>query len=194
MTHKKQAMDRRLALKQLAWITGGAILIPSCDFSQKSVLEAYQKLQVTEAERETLAHVTNTIFPGVHLKKADEIGLADFVLVMANDCLSEAEQIDFCTGLRAFDSFSKKTFKKTFGKMNTSESADAFRTTMEMEADNNSAIASVKSFLGITKRFALQGYLTSNYYMTEIMPYKMIPGGFVGSKLVTEIERINPNG
>ena len=187
-------MERRLALKQLAWITGGIILIPSCDFSQESVLEAYQKLQITASQRDTLAQVTNTIFPGVILKKADEVGLPDFVLIMANDCLADKEQEQFLIGLRGFDSFSEETFGKSFVKMDNNEAADAYRSIMAMEAEEDSNLASTKVFLGISKRFALQGYLTSEYYMTEIMPYKMIPGGFKGSKLVTEIERINPNG
>jgi hypothetical protein len=187
-------MDRRLALKQLAWITGGVVLIPSCDFSQESVLEAYEKLQVTDSQRETLKQVTNTVFPGVKLKKGEEVGLPDFVLIMANDCLPESEQGQFLKGLRGFDSFSKKEFGKTFGKMETAESAEAYRSIMAMEEAENSDLASIKAFLGITKRFALQGYLTSEYYLTEIMPYKMIPGGFKGSKLVSELERINPNG
>lgn len=187
-------MDRRLALKQLSWITGGMILIPSCDFTQESVLEAYHKLQVTNLHRDTLSQVTNTIFPSVKLRKADEVGLSDFVLIMANDCLSEKDQEQFLKGLKGFNTFSKETFGKSYGKMNKNEAADAYRAIMGMEAEENSALASTKVFLAITKRFALQGYLTSEYYMTEIMPYKMIPGGFKGSKLVTEIERINPNG
>lgn len=187
-------MDRRLALKQLAWITGGVILIPSCDFTQESVLEAYEKLQVTASHRETLNQVTNTIFPGVKLKKGEEVALPDFVLIMANDCLPESEQEQFLTGLKNFDSFSKKEFGKTFEKMDPTDAADAYRSTMAMEAEEDSELASTKAFLGITKRYALQGYLTSEYYLTEIMPYKMIPGGFKGSKLVSELERINPNG
>lgn len=187
-------MDRRLALKQLAWITGGVMLIPSCEFNQKSVLEAYEKLQVTASQRETLNQVTNTIFPGVKLKKGEEVALPDFVLIMANDCLPESEQEQFLKGLKSFDSFTKKEFGKTFEKMDASDAAEAYRRIMAMDAEDNSDLSSTKTFLGITKRFALQGYLTSEYYLTEIMPYKMIPGGFKGSKLVSELERINPNG
>jgi len=192
--NQKSTMDRRIALKQLAWITGGVILIPSCDFTQESVLEAYQKLQVTASQRETLTQVTNTVFPGVKLKKADEVGLPDFVLIMANDCLPESEQEQFLAGLKGFDTFTKKEFGKTFKKMDADEAAEAFRNIMAMESEENPDLASTKEFLGITKRFSLQGYLTSEYYMTEIMPYKMIPGGFKGSKLISELERINPNG
>lgn len=187
-------MDRRIALKQLAWITGGVILIPSCDFTQESVLEAYEKLQVTVSQRETLNRVTNTIFPGVKLKKGEEVSLPDFVLIMANDCLPESEQEQFVKGLKRFDSFTREEFGQTFEKMDTSEAADTYRSIMGMDSKDNSDLESTKAFLGITKRFALQGYLTSEYYLTEIMPYKMIPGGFKGSKLVSDLERINPNG
>lgn len=187
-------MDRRLALKQLALITGGAIVIPSCDFSKESALEAYKRLHITPTDRETLTHVVNTIFPGIRLKKADEISLQDFVLVMANDCLPEEEQQSFVTGLKAFPPYSKKEFGSAFSRMDSNESADTFRAILAKDPQENKDLADIQSFLKTTKRFALQGYLTSEYYMTEVMPHKMIPGGFRGSKLVSEIEHINTNG
>ncbi len=57
-------MDRRIALKQLALITGGLILIPSCDFNRENVLVAYEKLQITDAHKKILTKVVETILPG----------------------------------------------------------------------------------------------------------------------------------
>ncbi|MCC5937565.1 MAG: gluconate 2-dehydrogenase subunit 3 family protein [Lunatimonas sp.] len=184
-------MDRRLALKQLALLTGGAVLIPSCDFSQESALVAYKKLQITASDKATLTDVVNTIFPGIKLKKGDEVDVPDFVLIMANDCLSKEEQSSFVAGLKAMDAYTKKTFGKTLGMMEAMEAAATYR---QLMAKEDGQAAKVKDFLSTTKRFALQGFLTSAYYMTEIMPYTMIPGGYRGSVPVSEIERINTNG
>jgi hypothetical protein len=186
-------MDRRLALKQLALITGGAILIPSCDFSPESVLDAYRNLHITESDRNALRAILNIVFPGVHLKKAEELDLQDFVLVMANDCLNEEEQRVFVKGLREVESYSRKAFGKSFGEMDAKEGAEAFRQAIK-EDGKPMAPEEVREFLATAKRFGLQGYLTSSYYMTEIMPYNMIPGGYRGTVNIAEIERINTNG
>lgn len=187
-------MDRRLALKQLAMLTGGAILIPSCDFSQESVLEAYQNLNVNASDQHALKGVLNVLFPGIHLKKAEELDLHEFVLVMANDCLSEEDQQSFVKGLKQLDGYSKKAFGKTFGQMEAEEGAEAFKNALSADEGNSKTPDTIRDFLATTKRFGLQGYLTSSYYMTEIMPYNMIPGGYKGSVPITEIERINTNG
>lgn len=184
-------MDRRLALKQLALLTGATVLIPACDFNQESALDAYKKLQVTASDKATLTDVVNTIFPGVRLKRGEEVDLPDFVLIMANDCLSEEEQSSFVTGLKGLDAYTKKAFGKTFGRMEATEAADTYR---QLLAKEDGKASKVQDFLKTTKRFAMQGYLTSAYYMTEVMPYNMIPGGYRGSVLVAEIERINTNG
>src|SRR5690554_317864 len=110
-------MDRRLALKQLALFTGGLMAFPSCDFSRENVLEAYEKLQVSEAHRSLLAKVVETILPGGDIVGARELDMQDFVLVMANDCLNEEDQIRFVKGLKNFDSYVKKHAGSSFEEM-----------------------------------------------------------------------------
>lgn len=178
-------MDRRSAIKQLAILTGGAAMLPACDFSDESILQAYQRLKITATDKALLTKITNTIFPGVQLKSAGEIQLEDFVLVMSNDCLDENQQAAFVKGLKHFDAFSQKHFGKKFTKMNQEEAETAFRDSMNMEtADEKDDIGAIRQFLGTTKRFALQGYLNSEYFMTEIKPYELVPARFIGSKKI----------
>lgn len=185
-------MDRRLAIKQLAILTGGVIMMPSCDFSDESILQAYENLKITEPQKQLLTKINQTIFPGIQLKSAEEIQLEDFVLVMANDCLDENQQSDYVKGLKQFDSFSKKHFGKSFSDMDQNEATDAFRKTMEMNSGSN--LKEVQHFLATTKRFALQGYLNSEYFMTEIQPYELVPARFIGSKRIDSTESINIHG
>jgi hypothetical protein len=191
-------MDRRVALKQLALFTGGLIVIPSCDFSEENILAAYEKLQVTEDHKKLLTKVVATILPGGEIKGAEELNIQDFVLVMANDCLSEENQSDFVNGLKHFDNYVKKKYNSSFGKMDQSKAEEVFNTIVNNEEEvikqDGLDITELKYFLETTKRFTLQGYLSTEYFMTEIMPYKMIPGGFQGEKLIDPSEKINING
>ena len=174
-------MDRRSAMKQLAILTGGAVLMPACDFSEESILQAYQNLNITQSDKVLLTQVTNTIFPGTTLKKAEELMIQDFVLVMSNDCLSADQQDGFVKGLKGWEDFSKKTFGKAFSKMDQKEAEEAIVKGMALEGENESEAG---QFLNTTKRFALQGYLNSEYFMTEIKPYELVPARFYGSKLI----------
>ncbi|WP_439483201.1 gluconate 2-dehydrogenase subunit 3 family protein [Cyclobacterium plantarum] len=177
-------MDRRSAMKQLAVLTGGVFMIPSCDFSEEAILQAYQNLNITASQKALLTQITNTIFPGTTLKRAEEIQLQDFVLVMCNDCLKENQQQSFVAGLKQWDEFTKQNFGQAFSKMDQKEAADSIRQTMSMEAAPESDAALMAKFLAITKQFALQGYLNSEYFMTEIKPYELVPARFFGSKKI----------
>ena len=190
---KSFSMDRRLALKQLALFTGGLMAFPSCDFSRENVLEAYEKLQVSEAHRSLLAKVVETILPGGDIVGARELDMQDFVLVMANDCLNEDDQIRFVKGLKNFDSYVKKHAGSSFEEMDQEAAEKNFVNIIGSE-DESGQMEELKYFLNTTKRFTLQGYLSSEYFMTEVMPYNMIPGGFQGEKIINPSEKINING
>ena len=191
-------MDRRIALKQLALFTGGLMVIPSCDFSKENILAAYEKLQITEDHKDLLTKVVATILPGGEIRGAEELNIQDFVLVMANDCLSEEDQLKFINGLKHFDSYVKKKYGSRFGKMDQSKAEEVFNTVVNNEDKSPKKdgfdINELNYFLETTKRFTLQGYLSTEYFMTEVMPYKMIPGGFQGEKLIDPSVKINING
>src|SRR5690606_29853290 len=186
-------MDRRLALKQLAFFTGGLMAFPSCDFSRENVLAVYEKLQVTDAHRDLLAKLVETILPAGEIKGAKELNMQDFVLVMANDCLGEEDQSRFIKGLKNFNAYVKKKSGSNFEKMNQETAESSFMAIVDSE-DRSGEMEELKYFLNTTKRFTLQGYLSSEYFMTEVMPYNMIPGGFQGAKMIDPTEKINING
>ncbi|MEX2512595.1 MAG: gluconate 2-dehydrogenase subunit 3 family protein [Cyclobacteriaceae bacterium] len=178
-------MDRRTAMRQLAILTGGATLLPACDFSEESILAAYKQLNITASHKALIKKLTNTIFPGVNLIKAEEIQLEDFVLVMSNDCLNEDQQEAYVKGLKQFDGFCKDNFDKKFTDMGQIEAENAFRKSLEIESGNEKEeVEAIRHFLATTKRFAIQGYLNSEYFMTEIQPYELVPARFIGSKKI----------
>lgn len=190
---KSFSMDRRLALKQLALFTGGLMAFPSCDFSRENVLAAYEKLQVSEAHRSLLAKVVETILPGGDIVGARELDMQGFVLVMANDCLGEEDQSRFVEGLKGFGAYVKKQSGNSFEKMDQESAESSYMAIVESE-DNSGEMEALKYFLNTTKRFTLQGYLSSEYFMTEVMPYNMVPGGFQGEKMIDPTAKINING
>lgn len=176
-------MDRRSAMKQLAILTGGAVLMPACDFGQESILQAYQNLRISASQKELLTQVIATVFPGNVLKSGPDLQLQDFVLVMCNDCLDTGQQEAFVSGLQQWESFSKSQFGKKFSQMNPTEAEACLRSTLALDGESEEQ-KTATAFIRTVKRFALQGYLNSEYFMTEIKPYELVPARFYGSKKI----------
>ncbi len=184
-------MNRRIALRHLALISGGLALIPSCDFSSDDILSAYSNLKITSSQKALLGEISNTIIPAGEIKGALDLEVPDFILVMVNDCMTEENQKYFTEGLAAFPDYAKKTGGKIFEKLSTKEKEDLIQSGARLEGDENKALV---YFLNTTKRFTIQGYMASEYIQTEIIPYSLIPGEYNGAVLISDLQKPRING
>ena len=191
-------MNRREALRQLGIMAGGLMIIPSCDLSRENVLLAYEKLQITEGHQQLLAKVVETILPGGEITGARELNIQDYVLVMANDCLAAENQRRFVAGLKQFGGFVQQKYGSSFEEMPQTKAEEVYMAAVSQQEENPKDkefnLDEIKYFLGLSKRYTLEGYLSSEYFMTEIMPYEMIPGGFQGEVLIEPQQKLNING
>jgi hypothetical protein len=188
-------MDRREVLKSLALITGGMVLVPSCNFSKEDILTAYENLQVTPSLRNLLASIAETIIPAGNLKGAADIEVHDFILVMVNDCLPEEQQKAFSAGLLAFNDWCNKTSGNSFESLSTEDKTKAVASGLALEeSSENETEKSIREFMRITRRFTIQGFTMSQYIMTEVKPYKIIPGDYKGAVLLTDIQNETIHG
>jgi hypothetical protein len=183
-------MKRRDALRSLALLTGGMVLVPSCDFSQEDILSAYQNLEVTPSLKQLLAEIADTIIPAGNIKGAADIEVQDFILVMVNDCMEKEAQQTFMSGLNGFEDFSKKSKGNKFEKL-TQEQKEAL--VLEGLSTEDESHKTIRNFLQTTKRFTIQGFMASEYMQTEVKPYSLIPGDYQGDVLIADLktERIN---
>jgi hypothetical protein len=183
-------MNRRDALRSLALLSGGLVLVPSCDFSQEDILSAYNNLNITQNQKRLLAAIADTIIPSGSTKGAADIAVEDFVLVMVNDCVDEQGQQNFTKGLKNFNDFSKNTSGKKFLDLDAEARKE---TIIQGLATENEEQQHFKEFLQATKRFTIQGFMASEYIQTEVKPYSLIPGAYQGEVLISDLktERIN---
>lgn len=183
-------MKRRDALRSLALLTGGLVMVPSCNFSKEDILSAYQNLEVTPSLKQLLANIADTIIPAGNLKGAADIEVQDFILVMVNDCMEKEAQQTFMSGLKGFEDFSKKSTGNKFNKLVQEQKETLILDGLATEDESQKTI---KDFLQITKRFTIQGFMVSEYMQTEVKPYSLIPGDYKGDALIANLkpERIN---
>ncbi|WP_439489300.1 gluconate 2-dehydrogenase subunit 3 family protein [Algoriphagus sp.] len=184
-------MNRRIALRHLALISGGLALIPSCDFSNDDILEAYENLRITPSQKQLLGEISNTIIPAGELKGALDLEVPDFILVMVNDCLQKEDQELFTQGLAAFPAYAKESGGGKFEKLDTKEKEDLIQQGLIREEEKNKALS---YFLNTTKRLTMQGYMASEYIQTDVIPYSLIPGTYNGAVLISDIQKPRING
>lgn len=190
-------MNRRHALRHIALISGGLALIPSCDFSKEDILAAYQKLKVTISQKALLGAISDTIIPAGEIKGALDLDVADFILVMVNDCFTAENQEKFMAGLSAFPDYVNQTLGKKYEALSVKEKEQLILDAAKLEGNDteegkrNAAIA---YFVNSTKRFTIQGYMASEYIQTEIIPYSLIPGEYNGAVLITDLQKPRING
>lgn len=190
-------MNRRIALRHLALISGGLALIPSCDFSSDDILAAYEKLKVTASQKSLLGDISDTIIPAGEIKGALNLEVPDFILVMVNDCFTTDNQALFTQGLAAFPAYVKKSYGSSFDQLDTKKKEEVIQTGTKLESgetEEGMTNKAISYFLNTTKRFTIQGYMASEYIQTEIMPYSLIPGEYNGAMLISDFQNPRLNG
>lgn len=177
-------------------------MVPSCDFSKDDVLLAYDQLNVTQSDADILGQLCETIIPSEeNIKGADDLRIKDFILVMMNDCYSDKDQESFTKGLKNFRSFTREVYGKSFRNMYENESTQLVMEILDGNVDatgmkdtEDYALEDINFLVKETKQLTIQGFMVSEYIMTGIMPYELVPGGFKGKVKIQEGEKVNIYG
>lgn len=181
-------MDRRSALSQIGLLSSALLVFNACfTKNEKEIQEVYASLGITDDEIQIVQKLCEVLIPSDNqIKGAKDLEIEKFVLLMVNDCLPSDDQKAYVNGLRSFQ-------KEVLAKIPDKETLEnVIMNSLSSKEDDTPH--SFKSFLKITKDFTIQGFLTSRYFMTEIMPYEMIPGGFQGKVKIREGDKPNIYG
>lgn len=166
-------MERRAVLKNMAVAFGGAITLPAWASGWNDA--SLTTTTLLSADQQTvLAEVVETIIPTTDTPGAKEIGVHKFVARMIADCYEKPAQETLTKGLNALDRSAQETFGKTFASSNGRQKKNLLEA-MEMSDD-----AQKRDFFYTVKGLTINGYLTSEYVMTNITHYELIPGRYHG--------------
>lgn len=168
-------MDRRKALKNLGLLSGSVILFPSCDFSKENVTRVMNNLQVTETQESLLKSLVETFIPETDQPGGLSMNLDEFIWVMVDDCLPTDQQDAFLKGLYSFERTYKEFGGESFQKSNQEQRASVL-SQMVSENPDKEVPDEVIRFIQISKSYAVLGFMRSEFIMTEVMPYTLVPG------------------
>lgn len=167
-------MNRRAALRTLLYIAGGTLVLPACFRESGKASIDFTNLSISEEDENLLAELTETLIPATDTPGGKELLLHLFVLKMVDDCHAPEEQGQFTRGLSAFSTWSKHELGSEFAIADKDSRVELLGKIGESTDED------LKQFFSITKRRAIQGYLNSQYVMTNLVKYELVPGRYNG--------------
>jgi hypothetical protein len=169
-------MNRRLAISSSLVITAGIFLIPSCLQDRRKPTIKLRNLDIDAKQEDMLADLMETIIPKTSTPGAKDILSHEFALMMVDDCLSPDDQKQFMRGLNQFESDAKTRFGVSF--INCTQEQ---KTTLLQSIEKKTGIpADELSFYNSTKRLGIQSFTSSQFFLTRIHVYEMVPSRFHG--------------
>ncbi len=174
-------MDRREALKKVAFLMGGAISATTMGvlFESFTVLDKDKNfVSFSATDEEILAEFADIIIPTTASSPgAKAAGLGSFIPMMVRDCYPAQMQQIFASGMKDMQAKCLKDFNKDFMSMSIEERQKL------MQNLTDEAIASNKapSFFLIARDLTILGYFSSEIGCTQAREYLPVPGRYDGN-------------
>lgn len=166
-------MNRRTAIKKFALTGAVAMLLPACVKDSRKVSSTLENLDITADDEELLAQIAETLIPATDKPGAREVGAHVFTFIMVNDCLPPAKKEAFMSGLR---SFNEKAPLPGGGTFIDASKQEKIETLENFGKEGTSADPGLKEFYSTARGYIIQGFTSSQYFMTEVKPHKLVPG------------------
>lgn len=166
-------MKRRTVFKHLAMATAAAWVLPSCISDPKKVSLALNRLQITGDEEALIGDIAAVLIPATDTPGAREVQAHLFTLVMVDDCLPKKDRDQYLNGMRNFDNALKKVTGKSFTGATAEQRLDMLTA---FEGKMEAVDKDVKMFYSKTRGYIIQGYTSSQHFLTDVKPYKLVPG------------------
>jgi hypothetical protein len=169
-------INRRTAIRQLAFISAGAALLPSCAGGHTKPDLVLRNFTVNDAQQRTLDVLTATLIPTTDTPGARETGASLFIFKMLDDCSARKDQDNFFKGLEQLNDASRKTTGGTFG-----EASPAQREAILTSVGNKQLPGDEMNFFYSTARkLTILSYTSSPYFLTKVQVYELVPGRWHG--------------
>ena len=172
--------SRRSILKKLLFAGATPWFLPEELLRAENQSVFTRKLGFEPGTEMQLASVVDAIVPATKTPGAKDLGVHLYILRMMKDCTGEKDRNAFMSVPNKLDEYSKTSSGKTFASSTLEQRTSFLR---ELAKSND---ASLKSFATTARKMTIDGYTTSEYFMTNVVPYKAIPGSFKGCVKVTQ--------
>ncbi len=155
-------INRKAFLRSSIILAGGLAFLPYLSSCSDPVEEASAEL----------AELAEALIPKTNTPGAKDLGLQHFVIKMVEDCGDEEQQKVFGQGMVKFKSTYRDEFEVDFLDAKPTDRR-AFLKQIEEEK-----YPELSEFYSLVKNLTIRGYTNSKFYMTEVVPYELVPGRY----------------
>ena len=166
-------MKRRTVFRHLAVASAAAWILPSCIPDPKKVSLALNRLQISADDESLLGNIADVLIPETDTPGARSTQAHLFALVMVDDCMPKAEQEKYLKGMRNFEEAVRKLTGSSFASSSPTKREEILRVFQEKL---ETVEEEIKMFYTTTRGYIIQGYTSSQYFLTNVKPYKLVPG------------------
>jgi hypothetical protein len=175
-------ISRRTALKRVFIVAGGVIFLPACLHHKDKSTLALRCIRLEGDQQETLEALADTLLPAGSSPSdqtlgAKAVGAHLFALKMIDDCYPDIRQQQFMRGLEAFDEQVRRQYGKSFGSCNQKQRENLVSA---IDASASEKTNDLFFFFRENKKLVIRGYLGSQYFLTKIEVYELVPGRWHG--------------
>ncbi|MCB0517878.1 MAG: gluconate 2-dehydrogenase subunit 3 family protein [Lewinellaceae bacterium] len=167
-------MKRRHAIKNILAISAGAALLPSCETDAN--LPVYENIPLDKKQRQLIAQLADAILPKGKTQVNTPEETTDFILTVFNDNKPLEDIQKYTTGLTEFQTYLKEKYSTDFSKINKEKQAEILSYIM----GENGPTGNVKYFYENTRDLAIEQFMSSEFFLKNVMEWEFAPGRFVG--------------
>lgn len=192
-------VNRRTALKQFLVISAGAALLPSClqDRAKSTIL--LKNFQIGAHEETSLAELAETIIPATSTPGAKDISAHLFALKMLDDCYTPEDREKFLKGLQQLDETARTTSGQSFIKCTPAQrealiggiesrvaaAGSSVKGSPAATGGSASSTSELDFCYSVMKRLTILAYSSSQFFLTKVHVYELVPGRYRGCVPVT---------
>ena len=171
-------INRRTAIRQLAFLSVGAALLPACRDDRSKPDLVLKNFKVNDKQQKLLEELTATLIPTTATPGARDVSAHLFILKMLDDCSSRADQDKFFSGLKQFeDEFTARSSAGKSFVASPTPQRESFLLDIESKKLPNEEL---NFFYSTAKRFTILAYSSSQFFLTKIQVYELVPGRWHG--------------
>ncbi len=166
-------IKRRKALASIVTGIGGMISMPT--WAQGWNVKSLGKIHIFNVEDDLLLQaIVDTILPATDTPGAKDVGVHVLIQKLVQDCQPKSVQDSLSMGLMTTNAVAIGKYGKSFIDLNPEEKKYVLTSMSASEYHEQ------KIFFNSIKRMTIDGYMKSEYALTNIIKWEMAPNRYLG--------------
>lgn len=169
-------MNRRYAIRQILAVSAGMLIVPSCMEDRTKASFLLKNYQISGEQEKMLAELAEMIIPKTTTPGAKDVYAHQFAMKMIDDCESKDDQQKFVKGLEAFEKYTKGKTGSGFLEATPQQRKVVLEELEKMKSGDSEEA----SFYRKMKSLTIRAYTSSQFYLTQVHVYELVPGRWHG--------------